>query len=166
MQLRSGRSTLRRNSRNYEEFDERKKYQEEQKKIEETIYDIDIETSHENDTNVMLKNKWKTISRRIKHLFYLNKCQRKNNCNFTEKVQTIKEMYEILLYNMDFLIEMFNGEFKHKKKFPQVIYEKGNQLRAEMKEVKRTRTENVMANECNDLINHVTQLVYRFILSN
>ena len=164
MQLRSGRSTLRRNSRNYEEFDERKKYQEEQKKIEETIYDTN--TSRETDRNTMLKNKWKTISRRTKHLLYLNKCQRKNNCNFTEKVQTIKEMYEILLYNMDFLIEMFNGEFKHKKNFPQVVYDKGNQLRAEMKEEKRTRTENEMANECNDLINHVTQLIYRFILSN
>jgi len=114
----------------------------------------------------MLKNKWKTISQRTKHLLYLNKCQRKNNCNFTEKVQTIKEMYEILLYNMDYLIEMFDGEFKHKKNFPQAIYDKGNQLRAEMKEDKRTRTENEMANECDDLINHVTQLIYRFILSN
>lgn len=166
MQLRSGRTTLRRNSRNYEEFGERKKYQEAQKKIEETIYDIDIETSDENNRSTMLKNKWKTIERRTKHLLYLNKCQRKNNCNFTEKVQTIKEMYEILLYNMDYLIEMFNGEFKYKKNFPQAIYDKGNQLRAEMKEDKRTRTENEMANECNELINHVTQLIYRFILSN
>ena len=95
----------------------------------------------------------------------MSECQRKNKSSFTEKVKTIKEIYEMFLYNMDDLIELFNGEMKHKKKFPQMIYDKGNELRADMSKRKRTRNEIQLANECNDLINHVTQLVYRFILT-
>ena len=177
MQLRSGRTTLtkaasrvpsvsrnlRRNSRNYEEFDERRRYQQEQKLIEESIYDSD--TNEEQDKKIMLKLKWKNISRKTKHLLYLSECQRKNKCSFTEKVKTIKEIYEMFLYNMDDMIELFNGEMKHKKKFPQMVYDKGNELRADMNRRKRTRAEIQLANECNDLINHVTQIVYRFIIT-
>jgi hypothetical protein len=180
MQLRSGRTTLtnaasrvssvsrvsrnlRRNSRNYEEFDERRRYQQEQKLIEESIYDSD--TNEEQDKKIMLKLKWKNIARKTKHLLYLSECQRKNKCSFTEKVKTIKEIYEMFLYNMDDMIELFNGEMKHKKKFPQMVYDKGNELCADMNRRKRTRAEIQLANECNDLINHVTQLIYRFILT-
>ena len=176
MQLRSGRTTLttasrvssvsrnlRRNSRNYEEFDERRRYQQEQKLIEESIYDSD--NNEDQDKKTILLQKWKYISRKTKHLLYLNECQRKNKSSFTEKVKTIKEIYEMFLYNMDDLIELFNGEMKHKKKFPQMIYDKGNELRTDMNRRKRTRAEIQLANECNDLINHVTQLVYRFILT-
>jgi hypothetical protein len=173
MQLRSGRTTLtnasssvsrnlRRNSRNYEEFDERRRYQQEQKLIEESIYDT--HTNEDQDKKIMLKLKWKNISRKTKHLIYLSECQRKNKCSFTEKVKTIKEIYETFLYNMDDMIELFNGEMKHKK-FPQMIYDKGNELRADMNRRKRTRAEIQLPNECNDLINHVTQLLYRFILN-
>jgi hypothetical protein len=177
MQLRSGRTTLtnvssnvtsvsrdlRRNSRNYEEFDERRRYQQEQKVTEDSIYDT--HTNEDQDKKIMLKLKWKNIVRKTKHLLYLSECQRKNKCSFTEKVKTIKEIYETFLYNMDDFIELFNGEMKHKKKFPQAIYDKGNQLRADLSKCKRTRTEIQLANECNDLINHVTQLLYRFILN-
>ena len=180
MQLRSGRTTLtnaasripsvsrvtrnlRRNSRNYEEFDERRRYQQEQKFIEDSIYDSD--TNEEPDKKTMSFQKWKNIARKTKHLLYLSECQRKNKCSFTEKVKTIKEIYEMFLYNMDDLIELFNGEMKHKKKFPQMIYDKGNELRADMSRRKRTRGEIQLAYECNDIINHVTQIVYRFILT-
>jgi len=177
MQLRSGRTTLtkaassvpsvscnlRRNSRNYEEFDERRRYQQEQKFIEESIYDSDA--NEEEDKKTILGQKWKNIARKTKHLLYLSECQRKNKCSFTEKVKTIKEIYEMFLYNMDDLIELFNGEMKHKKKFPQMIYDKGNELRADMSRRKRTRGEIQLAYECNDIINHVTQIVYRFILT-
>ena len=180
MQLRSGRTTLtkaasrvpsvsrvsrnlRRNSRNYEEFDERRRYQQEQKQIEESIYDSD--TNEDQDKKTVLGKKWKNIARTTKHLLYLSECQRNNKSSFTEKVKTIKEIYEMFLYNMDDLIELFNGEMKHKKKFPQMIYDKGNELRADMNRRKRTRGEIQLANECNDLINHVTQIVYRFIIT-
>jgi hypothetical protein len=177
MQLRSGRTTtltksasrvssvsynLRRNSRNYEEFDERRRYQQEQKIIEESIYDF--HTSEEQDKKTTLGQKWKNIARKTKHLLYLSECQRKNNCSFTERVKTIKEIYEMFLYNMDDMIELFNGEMKDKKNFPQMVYKKGNDLRVEMSKHKRTRSEIQLANECNDIINHVTQIIYRFIL--
>ena len=187
MQLRSGRSTLtvsaaqvsqvsptraqrasRRESRNYEEFNERTRYQEEQKQIEDSIYETDDneEQDEEQDEQSVLKNKWKTISKRIKHLLYFIESQKKQKCTFTEKVNTIKEIYEFILYNIDDLIELFNGEMKHKKKFPEVIYMKGIQLRCEIKTAKkRTRSEEELALECNDLINHVTQLIHRYIIS-
>jgi hypothetical protein len=173
MQLRSGRNTLtrapvahpRRESRNYEEFNERRRYQEEQKQIEESIYETDDNEEQKQETTP-LETKWKAISKRIKHLLYFIECQKKQKCSFTEKVKTIKEIYEFLLYNMDDLIELFNGEMKHKKKFPEVIYMKGIQLRCEIKTAKkRTRSEEEMALECNDLINHVTQLIHRYIIS-
>ena len=175
MQLRSGRSTLtrataaparvtraspRRDSRNYEEFNERKRYQEEQKQIEDSIYE-------EEDTQTPGQKKWKHISKRIKHLLYLNECQRKQKCSFTERVQTINELYEFILYNMDELIELFNGEMKHKQNFPKIIYTKGNELRADIGRAnKKTRGEQQLAWECNDLINHATQLIYRHIILN
>jgi hypothetical protein len=172
MQLRSGRSTLtratpvrvtrassRRDSHNYEEFNERKRYQEEQKQLEVLFYE-------EEDSQTPGQKKWNRISKRIKHLLYLNECQRKQKFCFTERVKTINELYEFILYNMDELIELFNGEMKHRKSFPEIIYTKGNELRTQIsKENKKTRGEQQLAWECNDLINHTTQLIYRHILS-
>jgi len=170
MQLRSGRSTLaprtqtqvrtlRRSSRNYEEFNERRRYQEEQKQVEDSIYEKE-------DNKTPAQKKWKHISKRIKHLVYLSECQRKQKLPFTEKVKTINEIYEFILYNMDDLIELFNGEMKHRKDFPAVIYTKGNELRTQInKAIKKTRGEQQLAGECNDLINHATQLIYRHIFS-
>jgi hypothetical protein len=174
MQLRSGRTTLttrtqtqvrtlRRDSRNYEEFNERRRYQQEQKQIEESIYD-DVDEEQDRKTSP-LKKKFKTIVKRIKHLLYLNKCQNQNNRSFTEKVNNIKEIYELFLCNIDDLIEIFNGEMKHDLRFPEVIYKRGNQLRIELAKSKRTRNEELLAWECNDLINHVTQLINRYILN-
>jgi hypothetical protein len=178
MQLRSGRSTLtratapasrdtraqratRRDSRNYEEFNERRRYQEEQKQLEDSIYE------EEEDSQTPEQKKWTHISKRIKHLLYLNECQRKQKSPFTERVKTINEIYEFILYNMDDLIELFNGEMKHKKRFPEILYTKGNELRADIaKANKKTRGEQQMAWECNDLINHATQLIYRHIILN
>jgi len=174
MQLRSGRSTLtraaaaaparvtrasaRRDSRNYEEFNERKRYQEEQKQVEDFIYE-------EEDIQTPGEKKWKHMSKRIKHLLYLNECQRKQKCPFTERVKTINEIYEFILFNMDDLIELFNGEMKDKKRFPEILYTKGNELRADIARAnKKTRGEQQLAWECNDLINHATQLIYRHII--
>jgi len=175
MQLRSGRSTLatrtqtqvrtlRRDSRNYEEFNERRKYQEEQKQIEASIYEEDEQD--EEDIQTPGEKKWKHISKRIKHLLYLNECQRQQKCTFTERVKTINELYEFVLYNMDDLIDLFNGEMKHRRNFPEVVYTKGNELRADIARAnKKTRGQQQLAWECNDLINHATQLIYRHILS-
>jgi hypothetical protein len=172
MQLRSGRSTLatrtqtqvrapRRDSRNYEEFNERKRYQEEQKQLEDTFYEEEDEEAQQTPA----QKKWKHISKRIKHLLYLNECQRKQKCSFTERVKTINEIYEFILYNMDDLIEIFNGEMKHRKSSPEILYTKGNELRADIARAnKKTRGEQQLAWKCNDTINHATQLIYRHIL--
>ena len=162
MKLRSGR-TLRRDSRNYEEFNERRRYQKEQERIEESIYD-DVDEQNDRKTT-KLRKKFHDIIKRTKHLLYLNECQKKNNRSFTEKINVVKEIYELFLYNIDDLIEMFNGEFKHDLRFPESVYRKGNQIRVEINQAKRTRNEEKLAGECNDLINHVTQLIYRYILN-
>jgi len=159
MNLRSGRKVMRRDSRNYEEFNERRRYQEEQKQLEDSTYE-------EEDSLTPGEKKWKRISKRIKHLVYLSECQRKQKCSFAEKVKTINEIYEFILYNMDDLIELFNGEMKDKQKFPKILYTKGNELRADIARAnKKTRGEQQLAWECNDVINHATQLIYRHILS-
>jgi len=171
MQLRSGRTTTltraaapaapaaRRASRNYEEFNERRKYQKEQKQVEDSIYE-------EEDFQTPGNKKWKHISKRIKHLIYLSECQRKQKCTFTERVKTIKEIYEFILYNMDDLIELFNGEMKHRQDFPEMLYTKGNELRRDITRAnKKTRGEQQLAWECNDVINHASQIIYRHILS-
>jgi len=175
MQLRSGRSTLatatansaasraaraaraaRRDSRNYDEFNERRRYQKEQKQLEEMIYERSEDT---------LQERWKAIMKRIRHLLYLAECQRQQKCAFSEKLKTIKELYEFILYHIDDIIELFNGDMKYERRFPSILYNKGNHLRWEIRTgEKRTRSEEQLANECNDVINHVTQLIYRYIL--
>ena len=177
MQLRSGNTTLttrqqaqqtptrilRRDSRNHEEFNERRRYQEEQKHIEASIYDEEDE-EEDREAN-KLKKKLNSILKRTRHLLYLNEQYKQNNRCFTEKVNNIKEIYELFLYNIDDLIEIFNGEMKHDLRFPEVIYRKGIQLRLDINKAKRTRNEQQIAYECNDLINHVTQLIHRYILN-
>lgn len=165
MKLRSGR-TVRRDSRNYEEFNERRRYQQEQKQIEESIYDDEDEDEDQEDRKTTkLKKKFNSIVKRSTHLLYLNKCQKQTNRSFTEKVNNIKEIYELFLYNIDDLIEFFNGEMKDDLRFPELIYRRGNLLRAEINKTKRTRNEEQLAWECNDVINHVTQLIHRYILN-
>jgi len=177
MQLRSGNTTLttrvqaqqaptrilRRDSRNYEEFKERRRYQEEQKRIEESIYD---EEDDEEDREAnKLKNNFHKMVKTTKHLLYLNECQKQNHRSFTERVITIKEIFELFLYNIDDLIEIFNDKMKHDLRFPEVIYRKGIQLRLDINKAKRTRNEQQIAYECNELINHVLQLIKRYILN-
>jgi len=66
---------------------------------------------------------------------------------------------------MDDLIEIFNGEMKHRKSSPEILYTKGIELRADIARAnKKTRGEQKLTWECNDTINHATQLIYRHIL--
>jgi ribosome-interacting GTPase 1 len=177
MQLRSGRSTLtkttavtptarvtrassRRDSRNYEEFNERRRYQEEQKQLEDTIYE------EKEDKQTPLGEKLSSIVKRMRHLTYLSNYQVQNKCTFAERIKTIKELYEYLLYNMDDLIEIFNGPMRNKKNLPEAIYRKGNDIRVQINLAKRTtRSEQQLAWECDNIIKHVTELIYRHILS-
>jgi hypothetical protein len=190
MQLRSGRTTtptitLRRDSRNLDEFAERKRYQhyqekrryqQEQQRIEETIYDDDDdenEINAKNDySNIILNNKnllekkIKNIFHKTRHLLYLNRFQNENKHSFSQKVQTVIEIYELYRYNIDYLIEYFNNHNSHDKRLVQAIYDRGNKLIIEMKNnhLNRTRSEQKLYYECNDLIRFVMHMIYYYIL--
>ena len=66
MNLRSGRSLMRRDSRNLEEFQERRRYQAEQKAIEASIYDDEEEAT-------ALAKKMKKFNHKLRHLLYVNR---------------------------------------------------------------------------------------------
>ena len=197
MQLRSGRTTtntittrtLRRGSRNLDEFAERRRYhlyqekrryQQEQQRIEESIYADDIEYNDDNDeineTNNypdiilnnknLLKQKIKTIFHKTKHLLYLNKFQNEQRFSFTQRIQTVMEIYELYRYNMDYLIEYFNNHDINSKRIARIIYDKGLELRGAMHKhsLKRTRSENKLYYECDRLIKFVTYMINYYIL--
>jgi len=186
MQLRSGRattSTLRRNSRNLDEFAERRRYhqekrryQQEQQHLEETIYDDNNNNEDEiNESNdysgiilnnkKLLEKKIQTILHKTTHLLYLNRFQNENHHTFSQKVQTVMEIYELYRYNIDYLIEYFNNQ-NPDKRLVKSIYDKGNKLIIEMKNnhLNRTRSEKKLYYECNDLIRFVMHMIYNYIL--
>lgn len=191
MQLRSGRSTstfstrtLRRESRNLNEFAERKRYQQErlrqqkehQQRIEESIYDDDDEDEI-NATNdyldVILNNKnllekkIKSIFHKTKHLLYLNKFQNENNnYSFIQRIETVMAVYELYRYNMDYLIEYFNNHDTNNKRLAGIIYDKGLDLRVAMHKhsLKRTRSENKLYYKCDQLIKDVTYMLNYYVL--
>jgi hypothetical protein len=165
MNLRSG-LTLRRDSRNNEEFVERRRYQQEQRryqqeqrKIEESLYE---EVEESEDTK--LEKKIKNVFRKTKHLLYLNKCQKENKHSLTEKINTIMELYEVFRYNTDYLIQYFKN--KKDKRFPEAIFNKGPELIKEMATSIRTRKEKELFEKCKDDIHFVMYLLDNYILSN
>jgi signal recognition particle GTPase len=165
MNLRSG-LTLRRDSRNNEEFVERrqyqqeqKRYQQEQRKIEDSLYE---EVEESEDTK--LEKKIKNVFRKTKHLLYLNKCQKENKHSLTEKINTIMELYEVFRYNTDYLIQYFKN--KKDKRFPEAIFNKGPELIKEMATSIRTRKEKELFEKCKDDIHFVMYLLDNYILSN
>ena len=173
MQLRSGRSTstfstrtLRRESRNLNEFAERERYQQEdQKRIEESIYDDVDEDEILNNKN-LLDKKIKTIFHKTKHLLYLNKFQNVQSFSFTQRVETLIEMYELYRYNMDYLIDYFNNHDTNNKRLARIIYDKGLDLRVAMHKhsLKRTRSENKLYYKCDQLIKDVTYMLNYYVL--
>jgi hypothetical protein len=171
MQLRSGRSTLRRDSRNMDEFNERRKYQEEQRRIEDSIYEDEpnegSDDIHVGDddivTNEIIIKKMKYIRNRTRHLLYLNEFQKKNNHSFTEKVKTIMEIYQLFRYNTEFVVEYYTN-ITQNKKFPEMIYQKGIHLCIEMLNTKRTRQEHKLYLKCKEDIHWVLYLLNRHVL--
>ncbi len=159
MQLRSGRSTLRRDSRNYEEFIERKKYQQKQKKIEETIYE-----EEDNNQEKKLAQKMDHVRKRTRHLLYLNKYQQENNSSYSQKVTTIMEIYDLYRYNIDYIIEYYTTIMKEDIRFPEAIYKRGIKIIFEMDKGRRTRQDTKLYKEGKELILFVMDLIYEYIL--
>jgi hypothetical protein len=140
-------------------------------RIEETIYDEEDEyeiNDTNNDTNNknLLKSKIKTIFNKTKHLVYLNKFQNEKKFSYTQRIQTIMEIYELYRYNMDYLIEYFNHYDINSKRLARIIYDKGLELRVAMHKhsLKRTRSENKLYYECDTLIKFVTYMINYYIL--
>jgi hypothetical protein len=159
MNLRSGRklSNLRRDSRNYEEFNERRRYQREQRQLEETLYDE--EESEENK----IKKKYHNVCHKTQHLIYLNKFQKENNHSLTDKINTIMELYEVFRYNIYYIVEYSKN--RKDKRLPEAIFNKGPDLCKEMARSVRTRKEKKLYEKCKEDINWVRYLIDYYILS-
>lgn len=157
MNLRSGRSLMRRDSRNLEEFQERRRYQCEQRAIEDSIYSEDENT---------LAKKMKRFNHKLRHLIYLNEFQRKEKHTFNEKMENIIDIFEHVRYNMDDLIQYYNNEHKHDKRLLETIVQRGHILLLEMYQKKRTREEHKNFKKCEDLILFVSDLIEHYVLNN
>jgi len=159
MNLRSGRklSNLRRDSRNYEEFNERRRYQREQRQLEETLYD------EEETEETKIKKKFDNVCHKTQHLIYLNNFQKENNHSLTDKINTIMELYEVFRYNIYYIVEYSKN--RKDKRLPQAIFNKGPDLCKEMARSVRTRKEKKLYEKCKEDINWVRYLIDYYILS-
>jgi hypothetical protein len=159
MNLRSGRklSNLRRDSRNYEEFNERRRYQREQRQLEETLYD------EEETEETKIKKKFVNVCHKTQHLIYLNNFQKENNHSLTDKINTIMELYEVFRYNIYYIVEYYKN--RKDKRLPQAIFNKGPDLCKEMARSVRTRKEKKLYEKCKEDINWVRYLIDYYILS-
>ena len=156
MNLRSGRSLMRRDSRNLEEFQERRRYQREQKEIEESIYSEDENT---------LDKKMKRFNHKLRHLIYLNNFQIKENHTFNEKMKTIIDVFEHVRYNIDDLIQFYNNDHKHDRRLLETIVSRGHILLLEIYHKKRTREEHKNFKKCEDLILFVSDLIEHYVFN-
>jgi hypothetical protein len=159
MNLRSGRklSNLRRDSRNYEEFNERRRYQREQRQLEETLYD------EEETEETKIKKKFDNVCHKTQHLIYLNNFQKENNHSLTDKINTIMELYEVFRYNIYYIVEYSKN--RKDKRLPEAFFNKGPDLCKEMARSVRTRKEKKLYEKCKEDINWVRYLIDYYILS-
>ena len=166
MQLRSGRSvnasnstksthtmTMRRNSRNYEEFDERRRYQAEQRAMEDSIY------TPEEEIIASQKNK---IYNTIRHKLYALEYQKKNKSTFSfyELVDTCIELYAFINNNMQFIVD--NNAFDNK--LANIIVDKGNHIINEIHRKDKTRAQTKKFERCRYYTGNVIDLIEHYIL--
>jgi hypothetical protein len=137
---------MRRDSRNYEEFHERKKYQEELS--ENSRIDNEEESKVLSGTEI----EFKEFKYKLKTLLDINEYQKKNNCSLMDKMKTVKRLYELIKDNIDVLIHMHVSVYKDTRKLPLVIIERGRSLIGEMISNIRTRNETKLYRECMELI--------------
>ena len=156
MNLRSGR-TLRRDSRNYDEFNERRIYQLQQQNIEDSIYE------EEETPQSKLKKKIDNVFHKASHLLYLIKCQNENKHSLSDRINTIMEIYEVFRYNLDNLVEYFKD--RDEKRLPQAIFNKGPELVNEIARLVRTRKEKKLYEKCRKDIGYVMYLLEYYILN-
>jgi len=164
MQLRSGRSVdassstksshtmaMRRNSRNHEEFEERTRYQAEQKAIESGIYTSEAEIT---------ASKKKHIYNTMKHLIYAINYQKTNKRPLHEMVDTCLELYTFINNNLREIID--NNIFP--KKLATIVVEKGHYIIKEIYRKDRTRGQKEKFNDCRNIIENVIDIIEHHIL--
>lgn len=134
--------SMRRHSRNYEEFNERQKYHKE-----------------------LLEEKMKKIHHQMRHLSYLNSYQRNGDFSFIQRTETIKEIYELFRYNMDTIYEYYTTIGKDDKRIPRIMVERGKLILQQMNDSKKsTRSEMKMYIDCGELILFVSDMLERHVL--
>jgi hypothetical protein len=166
MQLRSGRSVdaststksthtmaMRRNSRNYEEFDERRRYQAEQMAIEDGIYTSETE---------IVANKKRQIYATIRHKLYAIEHQRKNKdtYSFYDIIDTCVELFTFINNNMPFIA--MNNAFD--ERLAKSVVNKGNHIIEEIHRKDKTRAQAKKFENCRYYIGNVIDLIEHHIL--
>lgn len=164
MQLRSGRSvdaststksihpmTMRRSSRNYEEFDERRRYQAEQRAIEESLYTPEEE---------IIENKKKQLYGSIRHRIYALEYQKKHGHSLYDRIDTCIELFTIINNNIDFIVN--NNAFD--EKLSKIIVSKGIYILNEIHRKDKTRAQTKKIDRCRYYIGNVIDLIEHYIL--
>ena len=166
MQLRSGRSlesntskkaesqhgmTMRRDSRNYEEFNERKKYQANQRVIENSIYSSEKE---------IIAYQKKHVYMTIRHLLAAVDYQKKNNYSLYEIIDTCGELFKFLNDSMPFIVE-------HKamcERLAEAIVTSGINISREIYKIDKTRAQTEKVNSCRRYIGNVIDMIQHHVL--
>jgi hypothetical protein len=140
---------MRRDSRNYEEFHERKKYQEELAK------DSSIDNKEEPKLLSGTELEFKRFKYKLKTLLDINEYQKKNNCSLMDKMETVKRLYELIKDNINVLIHMYVSVYNGTRNLPLAIIVRGTSLIEEMLSKIRSRNETKLYRECRELIGFV-----------
>lgn len=164
MNLRSGRSIsttqqnltnnakmMRRDSRNYEEYEERLKYFREQEMIEENIY-----SDEEDEVDIKIKR----INNKMMHYTYALKYQIKNDFPLVEKAKTCIEAFKLINNNLPFIVEHNLLSVKQAKQ----LVENGNKICDDVWRQYKTRSQRKIYDECRYFIGNVIDIVEHHIL--
>jgi hypothetical protein len=144
---------VRRDSRNYEEFDERKKYQKEL--AENARIDNEKEPKVLSGTEI----EFKRFKYKLKTLLEINEYQKKNNCSLIDKMKTVKRLYELIKDNIDVIIHIYLSIYKDTRKLPRAIMNRGRSLIEEMSLKTRSRNEKKLYEECRQLISSIINIL-------
>ena len=166
MQLRSGRSVdaststksthsmdMRRNSRNHEEFDERRRYQAEQRAIESGIYTSESEIIDDKKNHI-----YSTIKHKIHAIDY--QIINKHKYSFYDTVDTCVELFTFINNNIDFIVN--NNVFP--EKLAKIVVDRGVHILTEIHRKDKTRAQAKKFENCRYYIGNVIDLIEHYIL--
>lgn len=157
MQLILDPSIKRKNTRNYDEYDKKRKFGSEQ-----TVFDDDEKS---------LEKNIKIFYNKLKDLLDVNEKIEKNIIadvnkihSFNEKIENIITIYDLIGVNINYLIKYFNYDNKHDTESFKVIIQKGHFLLLELYHKRRTSEEHNNYKKYEKKILDVSDLIETFIL--